>query len=65
MYRDVIQDSLDYIEDNIKCEISARELSERAGFSLFHYYRLFQMTVGMRAFIKHLSVSLDVHLHST
>ncbi|MBO5337307.1 MAG: helix-turn-helix domain-containing protein [Lachnospiraceae bacterium] len=47
MYREVIQDSLDYIEDNIKCEISARELSERAGFSLFHYYRLFQMTVGM------------------
>ncbi len=47
MYREVIQDSIDYIEDSIKCEISALELSERAGFSLFHYYRLFHAAVGM------------------
>ncbi|MBO5242413.1 MAG: helix-turn-helix domain-containing protein [Lachnospiraceae bacterium] len=47
MYKEVIQDSIDYIEDNIKCEISAQELSERAGFSLFHYYRLFQTAVGL------------------
>lgn len=38
MYREMIQDSIDYIEDNIKCDISAVELSERAGFSVFHYY---------------------------
>ena len=38
MYVKIMQESLDYIEDNIKCEISAQELSERAGFSLFHYY---------------------------
>lgn len=47
MYKEVIQDSIDYIEDNLKCDISAQELSERAGFSLFHYYRLFQTAVGM------------------
>ncbi len=47
MYKEVIQDSIDYIEDNLKCEISAQELSERAGFSLFHYYRLFQTAVGL------------------
>ncbi len=47
MYKEVIQDSIDYIEDNIKCDISAGELSERAGFSMFHYYRLFQSAVGL------------------
>ena len=47
VYREVIQDSIDYIEDNIKCDISAKELSERAGFSLYHYYRLFQTAVGL------------------
>lgn len=47
MYVKTIQESLDYIEDNIRCEITAQELSRRAGFSLFHYYRLFQTAVGM------------------
>lgn len=47
MYVKIIQDSIDYIEDNLKCEITALELSERAGFSLFHYYRLFQAAVGI------------------
>ena len=47
MYRKMIQDSIDYIEDNIKCDISAQELSENAGFSVFHYYRLFQTAVGL------------------
>ena len=47
MYKDLIQNSLDYIEDNVKCDITAQELSDQAGFSLFHYYRLFQTTVGL------------------
>ena len=47
MNREIIQKSLDYIEENLKCEITARELCERAGFSLFHYYRLFHTAVGM------------------
>ena len=47
MYKDLIQNSLDYIEDNVKCDITAQELSDQAGFSLFHYYRLFQTAVGL------------------
>ena len=44
--RGYIQASLDYIEDNLQSEITAGELAERAGFSLFHYYRLFQKETG-------------------
>lgn len=47
MYLTIIQKSIDYIEENLKTEISAKELSEMAGFSVFHYYRLFQNAVGM------------------
>lgn len=45
--QEIIQNSIDYIEQNIKAEISAQELADKAGFSLFHYYRLFQSAVGM------------------
>ena len=48
-YREIIQRSIDYIEDNLKVEISVGELAEQAGFSLFHYYRLFQSAVGVPA----------------
>ena len=47
MSREIIQSSLDYIEDNLRAEITAEELSRQAGFSLFHYYRLFQSATGM------------------
>ena len=46
-YRKSIQESLDYIEDNLKTPITATELCGQAGYSLFHYYRLFQSAVGM------------------
>ena len=45
--RAIIQKSLDYVEDNLRSEISAEELAEMAGFSLFHYYRLFQQATGL------------------
>lgn len=45
--RRMIQRSLDYIEDNLQAEITAAELAEQAGFSLFHYYRLFQQATGL------------------
>ena len=45
--RAVIQQSLDYIESNLQTDISASELAEMAGFSLFHYYRLFQHATGL------------------
>ena len=44
---DSIQNSIDYIEKNLKSEISAQELADQANFSIFHYYRLFQMAIGM------------------
>ena len=46
-HRQVIQDSLDYIEANLKTDLSAQELASLAGYSLFHYYRLFQSATGM------------------
>jgi len=46
-YLDLIQESLDYIEEHLKAEITAEELAARAGFSLYHYYRLFHSAVGM------------------
>ncbi len=45
--RIIIQQSLDYIEENLQAEIAAAELAEMAGFSLFHYYRLFQQATGL------------------
>ena len=45
--RKIIQRSLDYIEDNLQTELTAGELAEMAGFSLFHYYRLFQQATGL------------------
>ena len=45
--RTIIQQSLDYIEDNLQTEITAAELADTAGFSLFHYYRLFQQATGL------------------
>ena len=45
--RMIIQQSLDYIEENLQTEITAAELAEQAGFSLFHYYRLFQQATGL------------------
>jgi len=44
--RRIIQQSLDYIEENLKSEITAAELAQMAHFSLFHYYRLFQQATG-------------------
>ena len=46
-HRAVIQKSLDYIEDNLQADITAAELADMAGFSLFHYYRLFQQATGL------------------
>lgn len=46
-HRAIIQRSLDYIEENLQVKITAAELAEAAGFSLFHYYRLFQSGTGM------------------
>jgi AraC-type DNA-binding domain-containing proteins len=46
-YKNIMQKNIDYIEENLKSEVSAKELAQMAGFSLFHYYRLFQSEVGI------------------
>ena len=45
--RAIIQRSLNYIEENLQAQITAAELADMAGFSLFHYYRLFQQATGL------------------
>lgn len=45
--RQIIQNSIDYIEENLKTEITANELADLAGYSVFYFYRLFQSTVGI------------------
>lgn len=44
---EMIQSSIGYIEENLKTEITASELAVQAGFSVFHFYRLFQAETGM------------------
>lgn len=46
-YRNRIQQSVEDIEENLKTQITAAELAQKAGFSLYHYYRLFQSATGM------------------
>lgn len=45
-YITLIQDSLDYIEANLKAELTPNELASNLGFSLYHYSRIFQSAVG-------------------
>jgi Ser/Thr protein kinase RdoA (MazF antagonist)/AraC-like DNA-binding protein len=45
--RAMIQQGLDYIEENLRAEITAAELAQMAHVSLYHYYRLFQQATGM------------------
>ncbi|MBO4845296.1 MAG: helix-turn-helix domain-containing protein [Lachnospiraceae bacterium] len=46
MIRESIQKSLDYIDSNVKEDILAEDLAKTAGYSVFHFYRLFQSAVG-------------------
>ena len=47
MYKERIQNTIDYIETNLQAEMTAAELAELAGYSVFHFYRIFQSAVGM------------------
>lgn len=44
--REIIQQSLDYIEYNLKAEFSVDELCAMAGYSRVHYSRMFQYYLG-------------------
>ncbi len=45
-YIDILQDMLQYIDDHIKEKMSVEKLAARAGFSPFHFCRVFQWNVG-------------------
>lgn len=47
MSQNILEKSLRYIEANLKAPITARELAELSGYSLYRYYRLFQAETGM------------------
>jgi AraC-like DNA-binding protein len=45
-YPEIIQSALDYIEQNLKTQITAEELAHMANYSTYHYYRLFSSVMG-------------------
>ena len=45
-YPEVIKTALEYIEQNLKTDITAEELAQMANYSTYHYYRLFSYVVG-------------------
>ena len=45
--QDYIKPSLDYIEQNLKTDIKTEELANMTGYSVTHYYRLFNKATGM------------------
>ena len=47
MYKERVQMVLDFIETGLKAEMTAAELAEMAGYSLYHFYRVFQSATGM------------------
>lgn len=46
-YRMCIQKSIDYIEEHLRACITVDELAQIAGFSTYHYYRIFNAYVGV------------------
>lgn len=43
---EIIKTSLDYIEQNLKTDITAEELAQMANYSIYHYYRLFSSVMN-------------------
>lgn len=46
-YIKIIQNSIDYIEENLKEALTVDKIAKITGFSSYHYYRLFNTYVGM------------------
>lgn len=44
---DLLQHAVDYIEENLRSEISAEEIAKAAGFSVHHFYHLFSAATGL------------------
>ena len=48
-YSPIIQKSIEYIEMNLHEELSLECVAQFAGFSKYHYHRIFQKEVGVTA----------------
>ena len=46
-YIELIQKTIDYIDENIREDISVEALASIAGFSTYHYYRVFSSFIGL------------------
>jgi len=44
---EIIQRSLDTIDQRVRTTVTAQELADMAGFSLYHYYHVFEAVTGM------------------
>ena len=44
---DIIRTGIAYIEQNLKTDITPEELAHMAGYSVWHYQRLFAQVVGV------------------
>ena len=42
-----LQQTLDHIEEHLRAELTAAELAQMAGYSVYHYSRLFRAATGM------------------
>ncbi len=47
MQNNILQKTLDYIENNLRTEMTADELAKNAGYSTYHFYRIFSSEMGM------------------
>ncbi|NLX77170.1 MAG: AraC family transcriptional regulator [Clostridiaceae bacterium] len=46
-YKEHIQKAIDFIEDNLKHDISLSECARAAGYSLYHFLRIFREVTGL------------------
>ena len=43
----LIQEAMDFMEENLKSEIEISEMSKRAGYSEYHFCQLFHRATGL------------------
>ncbi|GLY09890.1 helix-turn-helix domain-containing protein [Pseudobacillus badius] len=48
-YQPVLQETIRFIEDHLTDELTAAQIADYAGFSLYHFHRVFQTGTGMTA----------------
>lgn len=46
-YREQIEKVIDYIEENLQCEIGLTDCARVSGYSIYHFLRIFRDMVGM------------------